>query len=99
PGLLHLEITESVVMKNAEKACATLNQLRALGVHLSNDDFGTGYSSLSYLARFPINKLKIDRSFIGEMVVSDETLEVVRAIVTLAATLRIDVVAEGVETH
>jgi diguanylate cyclase (GGDEF)-like protein len=98
PGLLHLEITESVVMDNAEKASATLNELRALGVHLSIDDFGTGYSSLSYLARFPINKMKIDRSFIGEMMTSDETLEVVRAIVTLASTLGIDVVAEGVET-
>jgi len=99
PGLLHLEITESVVMENAERACVTLNELRALGVHLSIDDFGTGYSSLSYLARFPINRLKIDRSFIGDMVTSDETLEVVRAIVTLAASLSIDVVAEGVETH
>jgi diguanylate cyclase (GGDEF)-like protein len=98
PALLHLEITESVVMDNAERACATLKQLRALGVQLSIDDFGTGYSSLSYLARFPINKLKIDRSFIGEMMTSDETLEVVRAIITLAATLKIDVVAEGVET-
>ena len=99
PALLHLEITESVVMDNAEKACVTLNQLRTLGVRLSIDDFGTGYSSLSYLARFPINKLKIDRSFIGEMMTSDETLEVVRAIVTLAATLNIEVVAEGVETQ
>jgi diguanylate cyclase (GGDEF)-like protein len=99
PALLHLEITESVVMDNAEKACVTLNQLRTLGVQLSIDDFGTGYSSLSYLARFPINKLKIDRSFIGEMMTSDETLEVVRAIVTLAATLNIEVVAEGVETQ
>jgi diguanylate cyclase (GGDEF)-like protein len=98
PALLHLEITESVVMGNAEKSCATLKELRDLGVHLSIDDFGTGYSSLSYLARFPINKLKIDRSFIGEMMTSDETLEVVRTIVTLAATLKIDVVAEGVET-
>jgi EAL domain-containing protein (putative c-di-GMP-specific phosphodiesterase class I) len=99
PALLHLEITESVVMENAEQACATLDQLRALGVHLSIDDFGTGYSSLSYLARFPISKLKIDRSFIGEMMTSDETLEVVRTIVILAATLKIDVVAEGVETR
>jgi len=98
PSLLHLEITETVVMENAEKACASLKQLRALGVQLSIDDFGTGYSSLSYLARFPINKLKIDRSFIGEMMTSDETLEVVRAIITLAATLKIDVVAEGVES-
>jgi diguanylate cyclase (GGDEF) domain len=99
PALLHLEITESVVMENAEKACVTLNQLRDLGVHLSIDDFGTGYSSLSYLARFPINQLKIDRSFIRDMVTSDETLEVVRAIITLAAALSIEVVAEGVETQ
>ena len=98
PSLLHLEITESVVMEHAERACTTLNQLRALGVHLSIDDFGTGYSSLSYLARFPINELKIDRSFIAEMMTSDETLEVVRGIITLASTLKMDVVAEGVET-
>ena len=98
PALLHLEITESVIMEHAERACATLNQLRALGVYLSIDDFGTGYSSLSYLARFPINRLKIDRSFIAEMMTSDETLEVVRGIITLASTLKMQVVAEGVET-
>jgi len=98
PCFLHLEITETVVMDNAEKACRTLKQLRSLGVHLSIDDFGTGYSSLSYLTRFPVNKMKIDRSFIGEMVTSGETLEVVRTIVTLASTLGIEVVAEGVET-
>jgi EAL domain-containing protein (putative c-di-GMP-specific phosphodiesterase class I) len=98
PALLHLEITESVIMEHAERACATLNQLRELGVHLSIDDFGTGYSSLSYLARFPINRLKIDRSFIAEMMTSDETLEVVRGIITLASTLKMQVVAEGVET-
>src|SRR3989442_9644845 len=86
-------------MDNAERACATLKQLRGLGVNLSIDDFGTGYSSLSYLARFATNTLKIDRSFIGEMMTSDETLEVVRTFVTLAATLNIDVVAEGVETQ
>jgi len=93
-----LEITESVVMKNAEIATAMLVQLCALGVHLSIDDFGTGYSSLSYLHRFPVKALKIDRSFIGRMGHGGENSEIVRTINTLAQNLGMEVVAEGVET-
>ena len=99
PSCLRLEITESVVMENAELATSTLLQLRKLGVHLSIDDFGTGYSSLSYLHRFPVNTLKIDRSFIGRMAKGDENSEIVRTICTLANNLGMEVVAEGVETR
>jgi diguanylate cyclase (GGDEF)-like protein len=99
PSCLRLEITESVVMENAEIATATLQQLRNLGVQLSIDDFGTGYSSLSYLHRFPVNNLKIDRSFIGRMAIGDENLEIVKTICTLANNLGMDVVAEGLETR
>ncbi len=99
PTCLRLEITESVVMENAELATNTLLQLRRLGVHLSIDDFGTGYSSLSYLHRFPVNTLKIDRSFIGRMAKGDENSEIVRTICTLANNLGMEVVAEGVETR
>jgi diguanylate cyclase (GGDEF)-like protein len=99
PNCLRLEITESVVMENAELATNTLLQLRKLGVQLSIDDFGTGYSSLSYLHRFPVNTLKIDRSFIGRMANGDENSEIVRTICTLANNLGMEVVAEGVETR
>ncbi|MCA1565949.1 MAG: EAL domain-containing protein [Acidobacteria bacterium] len=96
---LKLEITESVVMENIETATRTLERLQALGVELSIDDFGTGYSSLSYLQRFPVNTLKIDRSFISRITESDGTAEIVRTIMQLGQNLGMDVIAEGVETE
>ncbi|HEY9808035.1 MAG TPA: EAL domain-containing protein [Halomicronema sp.] len=99
PSCLKLEITESVLMDNAATSISTLEELRSRNIGLCIDDFGTGYSSLSYLHRFPINTLKIDRSFVNEMGGDDENSEIVRAIVMLAHNLGMYVVAEGVETE
>jgi diguanylate cyclase (GGDEF)-like protein/PAS domain S-box-containing protein len=99
PQGLKLEITESVVMGDIEKAIEMLRQLRALGVESSIDDFGTGYSSLSYLHHFPATTLKIDRSFITRMAGAGENSEIVRTILLLARNLDMRVVAEGVETE
>jgi diguanylate cyclase (GGDEF)-like protein len=98
PGFIELELTESAVMLDPEKSTATLQALSAMGVHISIDDFGTGYSSLSYLRRFPLDKLKIDRSFIRDLMTNPDDVSIVRAIISLAHSLRLRVVAEGVET-
>jgi diguanylate cyclase (GGDEF)-like protein len=95
---LEVELTESAVMSDPEGSIAILEQLSTMGVLVSVDDFGTGYSSMSYLRRFPIDKLKIDRVFISEIIDRPEDASIVRAIVSLAHSLRLKVVAEGVET-
>ena len=94
---LVIEITETMVMENLDMAMATMNQLRAMGIHIHIDDFGTGYSSLSYLHRLPINALKIDRSFISKLTADGENQEIILSIISLAKSLNFDVIAEGVE--
>ena len=95
---LELELTESVLVEHTETALETLQALKKLGVKLSIDDFGTGYSSLAYVKRLAVDKLKIDRSFIHELVESAEDAAIVRAIIQLGHTLGLEVIAEGVET-
>ena len=99
PTRLELEITESLVMNNAEKSIATMNELSALGILLSIDDFGTGYSSLSYLKRFPINKLKVDQSFVRNMTTNPDDASIANTVIHLGQSLNLIVIAEGVETQ
>ena len=98
PSRLKVEITETLVMQNPESVVHKLRGLREIGAKVSIDDFGTGYSSLAYLQRFPINTLKVDRSFVSDMD-AFENLVIVRTIVSLAHNLGLDVVAEGIETE
>jgi EAL domain-containing protein (putative c-di-GMP-specific phosphodiesterase class I) len=98
PDVLELEITESVLMTDVQTSTSKLSNLRGLGVRIAMDDFGTGYSSLSYIARLPIDSLKIDRSFIAAMPRNAQDMAIVSAIITLAHSLNLKVVAEGVET-
>lgn len=98
PQNLKLEITESCLIENAQSTIAILKELKDLGIEFSLDDFGTGYSSLSYLHMFPFSTLKIDRSFVNSMEASTEKLGIIRAIVTLARNLGMDVISEGIET-
>jgi EAL domain-containing protein (putative c-di-GMP-specific phosphodiesterase class I) len=98
PEYLELELTESVLMKRVESTAAILQALRDRGVKVAIDDFGTGYSSLSYLRKFPVDALKIDQSFVRQISMSGDDTTIVAAIIAMARSLRLRVVAEGVET-
>jgi diguanylate cyclase (GGDEF)-like protein len=98
PGHLELELIEGSIMKDPERAITKLHELKRMGVKIAIDDFGTGYSSLSYLKRFPIDTLKIDQSFIREVTTDSDNAAIVRAIITLASAMKLNVIAEGVET-
>ncbi len=99
PRHLYLEITEGVLMEDVDRAAIVLKGLRDLGMHISIDDFGTGFSSLSYLRHSPIDDLKIDMSFVSGITTNREDQAIVRAIIALARSLRLKVIAEGVETE
>jgi diguanylate cyclase (GGDEF)-like protein/PAS domain S-box-containing protein len=99
PTFLELELTESVLMKRAETTAAVLKKLRAKGIQLAVDDFGTGYSSLSYLRKFPIDALKIDQSFIRQITTAPDETTIVTAVISMGRSLKLRVVAEGVETQ
>jgi diguanylate cyclase (GGDEF)-like protein/PAS domain S-box-containing protein len=98
PTLLELELTEGVLMDSAERAIHALDSLRKLGVHIAMDDFGTGFSSLSYLKRLSINKIKIDRSFVREVISDHRDAAIIEGVVTMAAKMELEVLVEGVET-
>lgn len=99
PGALNLEMTESLLMRDTDEAITWLSSFKALGVNLSVDDFGTGYSSLSYLKRFPVDVLKIDRSFVSDLPSNSDDASLVKTIVAMAGSLNLGLIAEGVETE
>jgi EAL domain-containing protein (putative c-di-GMP-specific phosphodiesterase class I) len=96
---VELEVTESMVMQNAEQTTSVLNELRKIGVSLAIDDFGTGYSSLVYLKRLPIDTLKIDKDFVGDITTDADDEAITATIITMAHSLGLETVAEGVETQ
>ncbi len=98
PQRLELEVTETALLDDSEATIEILHQLRALGVRISLDDFGVGYSSLSYLRKFPFDRIKIDRSFVGTLGESPESIAIVRTIASLGSVLGVETTAEGVET-
>ena len=99
PSMMELELTEGLVMQDIEAAQRCLRQLKDIGVRIAIDDFGTGHSCLSYLQRFPIDVLKIDQSFVSQVGNGDDSRIIIEAIISLARSLQIDIVAEGVENH
>jgi len=99
PSALEIEITESMLMSDAPNILAALKDLHDYGVHISMDDFGTGYSSLSYLKRFPIDTIKIDRSFVSDIDTSPDDAEIIHTIINMGQTLNRKIIAEGVETQ
>jgi EAL domain-containing protein (putative c-di-GMP-specific phosphodiesterase class I) len=99
PDCLDLEVTESMAMSNVERTAARLRELSSMGVHVSIDDFGTGYSSLNYLKRLPIERLKIDKSFVQDIATDPDDRAIISAVTAMAHNMKMKVIAEGVETE